>query len=1090
LVICDGYITDNGWAGEMRWFIPVVVTLSVAMWPFDILRPKRGCMRAPITREPAPLHQVPPRESQLSIAREAPASGLLPVASAPSPKEPIAFSRMVGMLARQYRIVLLTLIASLLAALAMERNMTPLYTSSAQIMVQRVATNGTAPSSADRERALRSEQDLIVSTPVLATALTMPGVHDISPLRGHADALKLIKQQIRVDTSHGDDLLNISYDTVDPREGTLLLAAVVDSYVRFRSGVHAGSTDGSAATVLAERQKALQTLKQNRDALQQFGTDHGLAQGNEQVDTADEVLHELGVRLATARVQTVAAKAAFDQMQHDLVDDPRMRDRLLQDKDNDSSLAAGDDQAIAKHICTLQDQLAGYGTKFMANYEPVQLLHRKIEDLKLTRDAIIQQRWEAADRTESELQASYNQEETAAAKSEANEQMYDQRKADVAEAQKQVAAFDKQLRDLDAVNKLITTMVTVIEPATASDRPTSPHTAMILLIAAIAGVSLGCALGAINDRSVVPATPGNLKSLGAGLPLLARLPAVSRRQLSMNSWRDRMVDSAAEFAEACRKVEGALESVASFAGGRTVLVTSTNTGEGKSTLTSLLALTLARNGKRVLLVDANLHAPQQAEIFGIDSDFGLGQLLEREVESNFVIHVHPGSDPRMDILLAGSTTISIEELFNSQHFTNLMAAMAAEYDYVLIDSPALSVGSDARIIASSCDATILLANETNINHKMLGKTRDSLTAVAANVIGVVINGGMGAIERPEARPAVATPRPAPVQVMTLHPVPAVNVSAEVEPVQTVVAAQVRRADSGTHTDLDELQGDGDRQQSFWSYALVLILLLGGWMAFHGIWGGQSMHRYHGLQTGRVISSDDLLSAKEEPVSMLLAGAGLAVALITVGFRTRPPRHETTLLALSALLGVCAWNLGVTDILWSQQQPKEWLPLATETTLLFATLVFGWFAVRRFNPLQTPAQTLDAAEPTTVADAILAIFAQASVMAALMILLNSWHSKGECLIVTAFSSCLAAMLASWLAPMRSSLLLWFSPLFVALFGYGCAAVGAQGIHTGMLVALARPLPMDYASMGPIGAVLGFWIARSMGRIGWQSPLVAH
>ena len=65
---------------------------------------------------------------------------------------------------------------------------------------------------------------------------------------------------------------------------------------------------------------------------------------------------------------------------------------MAQSKDADSALASGDDDAIARQICAFQTQLAGYGTKYMANYAPVQLLRSKIEDLKLERYSIIQQR--------------------------------------------------------------------------------------------------------------------------------------------------------------------------------------------------------------------------------------------------------------------------------------------------------------------------------------------------------------------------------------------------------------------------------------------------------------------------------------------------------------------------------------------------------------------------------------------------------------------------------------------------------------------------------------------------------------------------
>jgi len=1020
--------------------------------------------RQPVAHEPSMIEPASPRELALQ-------------------RQPGVCGRLIRMIARRFpTILILTLLCVTGASVKLE-SMTPLYTTSAKIMIQRVTGSSAWQSSDDRQRVIRNEQELIVSTPVLASALAMPNIHDISSLRGRPDALKLIKQQLRVESGNGDDLLDISYDAADPREGTRLLAAVLDSYIRFRSGLHETTIDGSAATVLAEKRKALDTLSQKRADLQQFSAEHGLAEGNEQVDAADAVMHELGVKLAQAHVETVASQAAYDQMQHELADDPRMKQQLAQYNDNDSSLASGDPDAIAKQICTLQTQLAGYGTKFMANYAPVQLIHRKIDDLKLTRDAIIQQRWQAAVRSESELRASFVLEQAAAALSEADKQTFGQRKADVQEAEKQVAMLDRQIKDLESANKQITTMVTVIEPPAASDQPTKPRSVLILLASAVTGLLLGCCLAGVRDLKTRSQPVGKLTMLGDGLPVLARLPAVPRRQLAMNSWRDRMVDSAAEFAEACRKVHAAIELVASFSGARTVLITSTSPQEGKSTLASLLALTLAQSGKRVLLVDANLHTPVQGEIFGIEGNYGLGELLEEEIESSFVSYVHPGTDPRMDILLSGLVTTSIPDLLNSQRFTNLMAAMATEYDLVLIDSPALAVGSDARIIASACDATIVLSRETSISRKALNKTRDSITSVGGNVIGVVLNGGMSAIAPQEALVNVdisrlAPPR-APIQVST------VGFSPAVEPVQSVIAAQVRRA-VDPEPQLTEPRGDDEGAHWIWAYLLGLILLLGGWMMFHGMWGTLATASIPRMNlSGHPLVTEPAISLREEPVSILMAGAGLLVVSLIAGLHARPPRQDVVLMLLSAALAVWSFHDGSSNSLSGMRQPVI-LFSAAQVVLLFASLMFGWMLLRRISAVGETGKT----EGNSAGDIALALFAGASVMSALMILLSHWQTKGECLAVIAFSSCLSAMAAYWLASPRSSWCLWLSPLAVALFGYTCAVLNAHGIHVGMLVSLARPLPMDYVSMGPVGAVLGFWIARSTGPIAWPSQVAVE
>jgi hypothetical protein len=172
-----------------------------------------------------------------------------------------------------------------------------------------------------------------------------------------------------------------------------------------------------------------------------------------------------------------------------------------------------------------------------------------------------------------------------------------------------------------------------------------------------------------------------------------------------------------------------------------------------------------------------------------------------------------------------------------------------------------------------------------------------------------------------------------------------------------------------------------------------------------------------------------------------------------------------------------------NTVWRTQQ-HDFMPFsAVQTILLFASLTLGWSIVRRLYPSPNT-------EKDSIADIALAAFASASAMSALMILLSQWETKGECLAVIAFSSCLSAMVAYWMAPLRSSLCFWLSPLAVAAFGYICAALNTHGIHVGMLLSLARPLPLDYVGMGSLGAMLGFWVARSAGRITLPTSLAVE
>jgi hypothetical protein len=111
--------------------------------------------------------------------------------------------------------------------------------------------------------------------------------------------------------------------------------------------------------------------------------------------------------------------------------------------------------------------------------------------------------------------------------------------------------------------------------------------------------------------------------------------------------------------------------------------------------------------------------------------------------------------------------------------------------------------------------------------------------------------------------------------------------------------------------------------------------------------------------------------------------------------------------------------------------------------------------------------------------LLAMFTQASVMMALMILLCRSDAKTQSLASVGFSSAVAAAVAVQLVKVRSAFWLWIGPLAVAVFGYAFASIHGEGWQVGVLhgplAALARPLPLDYVSMGPAGAILGYWMS---------------
>ena len=174
--------------------------------------------------------------------------------------------------------------------------------------------------------------------------------------------------------------------------------------------------------------------------------------------------------------------------------------------------------------------------------------------------------------------------------------------------------------------------------------------------------------------------------------------------------------------------------------GRKVLqVTSPNAGDGKATISSNLAVSLAQSGKKVLLVDADMRRPMVARIFGIEpSAAGLSSVILEETQ--WPDAIRDVGIANLSILPAGVTPPNPSELLLSPRFEGFLAAVRQQYDYVLIDSPPVLAVSDAMVIAPWTDGVVLTIRvATNAAPSALQAKR-MLDSVDAKTLGIIVNG--------------------------------------------------------------------------------------------------------------------------------------------------------------------------------------------------------------------------------------------------------------------------------------------------------------------------------------------------------------
>lgn len=191
-------------------------------------------------------------------------------------------------------------------------------------------------------------------------------------------------------------------------------------------------------------------------------------------------------------------------------------------------------------------------------------------------------------------------------------------------------------------------------------------------------------------------------------------------------------------AEAFRLVRTALFFGARGSGLKVIQVTSPDQGDGKSTVSSNLAVAIAHSGRRTLLVDADMRRPTLHKLFGCAAGAGLSGVIAGTAEpAESVIET---GVPNLSLLPCGPRPHNPAELLSGSEFDEFLAWARDRYDFVIVDTPPLLAVSDPGSVASRLDGVILTLRLGKRTRGKAAEAREILDRVGANILGIVING--------------------------------------------------------------------------------------------------------------------------------------------------------------------------------------------------------------------------------------------------------------------------------------------------------------------------------------------------------------
>ncbi len=276
--------------------------------------------------------------------------------------------------------------------------------------------------------------------------------------------------------------------------------------------------------------------------------------------------------------------------------------------------------------------------------------------------------------------------------------------------------------------------INTVRTATPPTEPSSPHTVLNMALGLLVGLAAGVGLALlrevldtkvrteidvnhVTDTSVI-ATIGYDVS-APDEPLIVQTSPQSHR------------------AESFRRLRTNLQFLDVADRPRTIVVTSSLPGEGKSTTAVNLAITLADAGTRVVLVDADLRRPSVAEYMGVEGEAGLTTVLIGRATVEDV--VQPWGNGNLHVLASGQLPPNPSELLGSRSMANLLDQLAREYDVVLIDTPPLLPVTDAAILSKLAGGALVVVGAEKLHRQQLAEAMGTLETVGARVLGIVVN---------------------------------------------------------------------------------------------------------------------------------------------------------------------------------------------------------------------------------------------------------------------------------------------------------------------------------------------------------------
>ena len=299
--------------------------------------------------------------------------------------------------------------------------------------------------------------------------------------------------------------------------------------------------------------------------------------------------------------------------------------------------------------------------------------------------------------------------------------------------------------------------ISIVDHALTPDNPVGPNRARTIVAAFFLSIGLGLGLALffeyLDDTvhstqevervlhlpalAVIPAIGGAIRR-----PLIPAMTALQKQNGNGAENGELLIkaDARSPLAEAYRHLRTSVLLSTAGRAPKSLLVTSSLPGEGKTTTAVNTAISLAQTGASVVIIDADMRRPRLQNIFHMETEEGLSSILSSETsEDEMLAMVQTDEESGLNILSSGPIPPNPAELLGSDQMRRLMATLQTRYTHVVVDSPPISSFTDGVLISTMVDGVLLVVHGGKSSRHIVRRSKQLLNDVGAKVLGVVLN---------------------------------------------------------------------------------------------------------------------------------------------------------------------------------------------------------------------------------------------------------------------------------------------------------------------------------------------------------------